>query len=88
MGVNPLTGKSLWKMHSVYPLAAAPPDKDADSQNFGLLAYGTHSIAASLLSLIHILIRCIDEISEQVRRVLGLSLTTAQIECVLRGQDR
>ena len=49
MGVNPLTGKSLWKMHSVYPLAAAPPDKDADSQNFGLLAYGTHSIAASLI---------------------------------------
>ena len=46
---NPLTGKSLWKMHSVYPLAAAPPDKDADSQNFGLLAYGTHSIAASLI---------------------------------------
>ena len=31
------------------------------------------------------MIRCIDEISEQVRRVLGLSLTTAQIECVLRG---
>ena len=49
MGINPLTGKSLWKMHSVYPLAAAPPDKDADSQNFGLLAYGTHSIAASLI---------------------------------------
>lgn len=49
MGVNPLTGKSLWKMHSVYPLAAAPPDKDADSQNFRLLAYGTHSIAASLI---------------------------------------
>ena len=33
------------------------------------------------------MIRCIDEISEQVRRVLGLSLTTAQIECVLYVQN-
>lgn len=49
MCVDPLTGKSPWKMHSVYPLAATPPDKDADSQNFGLLAYGSHSIAASLI---------------------------------------
>ena len=31
------------------------------------------------------MIRCIDEISEQVRRALGLSLTDAQIESVLRG---
>lgn len=31
------------------------------------------------------MIRCIDEISEQARRTLGLSLTAAQIESVLRG---
>ena len=31
------------------------------------------------------MIRCIDEISEQVRRALGVSLTAAQIESVLRG---
>ena len=31
------------------------------------------------------MIRCVDEISEQVRRTQGLSLTTAQIESVLRG---
>lgn len=31
------------------------------------------------------MIRCLDEISEQIRRTLGLSLTTAQIESVLRG---
>ena len=31
------------------------------------------------------MIRCIDEISEQVRRTLGISLTTAQIESALRG---
>ena len=46
---NPLTGKSLWKMHSVYALATASLENDSDSQNFGLLAYGTHSIAASLI---------------------------------------
>ena len=31
------------------------------------------------------MIRCIDEISEQARRTLGLSLTAVQIESVLRG---
>ena len=31
------------------------------------------------------MIRCIDEISEQVRRTLGVSMTAAQIESVLRG---
>ena len=31
------------------------------------------------------MIRCLDEISEQVRRALGLSMTAAQIESVLRG---
>ena len=31
------------------------------------------------------MIRCIDEISEQTRRTYGVSLTTAQIESVLRG---
>ena len=31
------------------------------------------------------MIRCIDEISEQVRRTLGISLTTAQIESVLQN---
>lgn len=46
---NPLTGKSLWKMHSAYALATASLENDSDSQNFGLLAYGTHSIAASLI---------------------------------------
>lgn len=32
-------------------------------------------------------IRCIDEASEQVRRSLGLSLTSVQIESVLNGND-
>ena len=41
--------------------------------------------AATCRSLELGMIRCIDEIGEQVRRALGLSLTTAQIECVLRG---
>ena len=31
------------------------------------------------------MIRCLDEIAEQVRRSLNLSLTGAQIENVLRG---
>ena len=31
------------------------------------------------------MIRCLDEISEQIRRSLGLSMTAAQIESVLRG---
>lgn len=31
------------------------------------------------------MIRCIDEISEQVRRMMGVSMTSAQIESVLRG---
>jgi len=31
------------------------------------------------------MIRCLDEISEQVRRTIGLSLSPAQIESVLRG---
>lgn len=41
--------------------------------------------AATCRSLELGMIRCVDEISEQVRRTLGLSLTTAQIESVLRG---
>ena len=32
------------------------------------------------------MIRCLDEIAEQVRRALGLSMTAAQIESVLRGE--
>ena len=32
------------------------------------------------------MIRCLDETAEQVRRGLGLSLTAAQIESVLRGE--
>lgn len=31
------------------------------------------------------MIRCLDEISEQIRRTLGLSMTAAQMESVLRG---
>ena len=31
------------------------------------------------------MIRCLDEIAEQVRRTLGLSMTSAQIESVLKG---
>ena len=31
------------------------------------------------------MIRCVDEISEQIRRSLGLSMTAAQIESVLRA---
>ena len=41
--------------------------------------------AASCRSLELGMIRCLDEISEQVRRSLNLSLTGAQIENVLRG---
>ena len=41
--------------------------------------------AATCRSLELGMIRCIDEIGEQVRRALGLSLTAAQIECALRG---
>ena len=41
--------------------------------------------AATCRSLELGMIRCIDEISEQVLRTQGLSLTTAQIESVLRG---
>ena len=41
--------------------------------------------AATCRSLELGMIRCIDEIGEQVRRALGVSLTATQIECVLRG---
>ena len=41
--------------------------------------------AASCRSLELGMIRCLDEIAEQVRRSLNLSLTSAQIENVLRG---
>lgn len=41
--------------------------------------------AATCRSLELGMIRCLDEISEQVRRALGLSMTAAQIESVLRG---
>lgn len=41
--------------------------------------------AATCRSLELGMIRCLDEISEQLRRALGLSLTPAQIESVLRG---
>ena len=41
--------------------------------------------AATCRSLEVGMIRCLDEISEQVRRALGLSMTAAQIESVLRG---
>lgn len=41
--------------------------------------------AATCRSLELGMIRCIDEISEQVRRMLGISMTAAQIESVLRG---
>ena len=34
------------------------------------------------------MIRCLDEIAEQVRRSLNLSLTAAQIENVLRGREK
>lgn len=41
--------------------------------------------AAACRSLELGMIRCLDEISEQIRRSLGLSMTAAQIESVLRG---
>ena len=41
--------------------------------------------AAACRSLELGMIRCLDEIAEQVRRALGLSMTAAQIESVLRG---
>ena len=41
--------------------------------------------AATCRSLELGMIRCLDEITEQTRRALGLSLTAAQIESVLRG---
>ena len=42
--------------------------------------------AATCRSLELGMIRCLDEIAEQVRRALGLSMTAAQIESVLRGE--
>jgi len=42
--------------------------------------------AAACRSLELGMIRCLDETAEQVRRGLGLSLTAAQIESVLRGE--
>ena len=41
--------------------------------------------AASCRSLELGMIRCLDEIGEQIRRALGLSMTAAQMESVLRG---
>ena len=41
--------------------------------------------AASCRSLELGMIRCLDEIAEQIRRSLGLSMTAAQIESVLQG---
>ena len=41
--------------------------------------------AATCRSLELGMIRCLDEIAEQVRRSLGLSMTAAQIESVLRN---
>ncbi len=32
------------------------------------------------------MIRCIDETKEQVRRDVGVSVTDAQVECVLAGK--
>ena len=42
--------------------------------------------AATCRSLELGMIRCLDEIAEQVRRSLGLSMTAAQIESILRGE--
>ena len=42
--------------------------------------------AATCRSLELGMIRCLDEIGEQLRRTLGLSMTAAQIESVLRGE--
>ncbi len=42
--------------------------------------------AASCRSFELGMIRCLDEITEQIRRILGLSMTAAQIEAVLRGE--
>ena len=42
--------------------------------------------AATCRSLELGMIRCLDEISEQIRRTLGLSMTATQIESVLRGE--
>jgi len=42
--------------------------------------------AATCRSLELGMIRCLDEISEQIRRTLGLSMTAAQIESALRGE--
>ena len=41
--------------------------------------------AATCRSLELGMIRCLDEIGEQIRRTLGLSMTAAQMESVLRG---
>ena len=43
--------------------------------------------AATCRSLELGMIRCLDEIAEQVRRSLGLSMTAAQIESCLRGES-
>ena len=43
--------------------------------------------AATCRSLELGMIRCLDEVSEQIRRRLGLSMTAAQIESCLRGES-
>lgn len=43
--------------------------------------------AATCRSLELGMIRCLDEIAEQIRRTLGLSMTAAQIESCLRGES-
>ena len=48
--------------------------------------YGTPD-ASTCRSLELGMIRCMDEISEQVRRSVGLSVTAAQIESVLKGES-
>lgn len=43
------TGEALWQMSDVYPLTAASPKSAANHTSFGLLAFGSHSIAATLI---------------------------------------
>lgn len=50
IGIDPLTNEIFLNLDDTYPLAAAPLKEGSDSRDFGLLAYGTHSIAAAFIN--------------------------------------
>lgn len=47
--IDPLTNEVLLDLDDIYPLTAIPLENETGSSDFGLLAYGTRSIAAFLV---------------------------------------